>query len=267
SQRSVQTSISDSSTDNKATEVGNGSTTIVSEKSDAVDCSKAVFKRQDSNMDRVLSKVNFGAKFAQLPEFDPDECEASSLPTTPSQIVRTYFDKQKQTLPLETNDSTLLCSPSSCKQAPKTPSRRTGNFFFGANFNLDALMDPALRKSDQETDPSPVCSPRTPKTPLDSWEKSNSRKLLDERRRLVMELFEKEGMFPSATATTQFQTLHTEVFPTKQILQLKIREVRQKVMASVQSPATPSLHGASNPVPTTPLTPGLASGNLLQYDV
>ncbi|KRX65378.1 Protein capicua -like protein [Trichinella sp. T9] len=258
SQRSVQTSISDSSTDNKATEVGNGST-IVSEKSDAVDCSKAVFKRQDSNMDRVLSKVNFGAKFAQLPEFDPDECEASSLPTTPSQIVRTYFDKQKQTLPLETNDSTLLCSPSSCKQAPKTPSRRTGNFFFGANFNLDALMDPALRKSDQETDPSPVCSPRTPKTPLDSWEKSNSRKLLDERRRLVMELFEKEGMFPSATATTQFQTLHAEVFPTKQILQLKIREVRQKVMASVQSPATPSLHGASNPVPTTPLTPGLAS--------
>ncbi|XP_003379338.1 conserved hypothetical protein [Trichinella spiralis] len=267
SQRSAQTSISDSSTDNKAIEVGNGSTTIVSEKSDAVDCSKAVFKRQDSNMDRVLSKVNFGAKFAQLPEFDPDECEPSSLPTTPSQIVRTYFDKQKQTLPLETNDPTLLSSPSSCKQAPKTPSRRTGNFFFGANFNLDALMDPALRKSDQETDPSPVCSPRTPKTPLDSWEKSNSRKLLDERRRLVMELFEKEGMFPSATATTQFQTLHAEVFPTKQILQLKIREVRQKVMASVQSPATPSLHGASNPVPTTPLTPGLASGNLLQYDV
>ncbi|KRY75685.1 Protein capicua -like protein [Trichinella pseudospiralis] len=260
SQRSAQTSTSgDSSTDNKTTEGSNAGGTVVSEKSDAVDCSKAVFKRQDSNMDRVLSKVNFGAKFAQLPEFDPDECEASSLPTTPSQIVRTYFDKQKQTMPLETNDPTLLSSPSSCKQVPKTPSRRTGNFFFGANFNLDALMDPALRKSDQETDPSPVCSPRTPKTPLDSWEKSNSRKLLDERRRLVMELFEKEGMFPSATATTQFQTLHAEVFPTKQILQLKIREVRQKVMASVQSPATPSLHGASNPVPTTPLTPGIAS--------
>ncbi|KRX99082.1 Protein capicua -like protein, partial [Trichinella pseudospiralis] len=264
SQRSAQTSTSgDSSTDNKTTEGSNAGGTVASEKSDAVDCSKAVFKRQDSNMDRVLSKVNFGAKFAQLPEFDPDECEASSLPTTPSQIVRTYFDKQKQTMPLETNDPTLLSSPSSCKQVPKTPSRRTGNFFFGANFNLDALMDPALRKSDQETDPSPVCSPRTPKTPLDSWEKSNSRKLLDERRRLVMELFEKEGMFPSATATTQFQTLHAEVFPTKQILQLKIREVRQKVMASVQSPATPSLHGASNPVPTTPLTPGIASGNLL----
>ncbi|KRY86928.1 putative transcription factor capicua [Trichinella pseudospiralis] len=260
SQRSAQTSTSgDSSTDNKTTEGSNAGGAVVSEKSDAVDCSKAVFKRQDSNMDRVLSKVNFGAKFAQLPEFDPDECEASSLPTTPSQIVRTYFDKQKQTMPLETNDPTLLSSPSSCKQVPKTPSRRTGNFFFGANFNLDALMDPALRKSDQETDPSPVCSPRTPKTPLDSWEKSNSRKLLDERRRLVMELFEKEGMFPSATATTQFQTLHAEVFPTKQILQLKIREVRQKVMASVQSPATPSLHGASNPVPTTPLTPGIAS--------
>ncbi|KRZ76800.1 putative transcription factor capicua [Trichinella papuae] len=260
SQRSAQTSTSgDSSTDNKTIEVGNNGGAVVSEKSDVVDCSKAVFKRQDSNMDRVLSKVNFGAKFAQLPEFDPDECEASSLPSTPSQIVRTYFDKQKQTMPLETNDPTLLNSPSSCKQAPKTPSRRTGNFFFGANFNLDALMDPALRKSDQETDPSPVCSPRTPKTPLDSWEKSNSRKLLDERRRLVMELFEKEGMFPSATATTQFQTLHAEVFPTKQILQLKIREVRQKVMASVQSPATPSLHGASNPVPTTPLTPGIAS--------
>lgn len=37
-----------------------------------------------------------------------------------------------------------------------------------------------------------------------------------------------------------FQALHSDVFPSKQMLQLKIREVRQKMMASVQSPSTPS---------------------------
>ncbi|KHJ43765.1 HMG box [Trichuris suis] len=223
-------------------------------KGDSAECPKAVFKRQDSNMDRVLSVVNFGEKFAQLPEFDPDEREGASVPSTPLQIVKTYFDKQKQSGagPSSESDQTAQTSPSMSKSAPKTPNRRTGNFFFGANFSLDTLVDPALRRSENNESESPsLCSPMTP---LDGWNRSNSRKLLDERRRLVMELFEKEGMFPSAQATSQFQMIHSEVFPAKQILQLKIREVRQKVMASVQSPATPSL-GGTCPAPATPATP------------
>ncbi|VDO80619.1 unnamed protein product [Soboliphyme baturini] len=191
---------------------------------------------------RVLSNVNFDAKFAKLPEFDPDECESSPLPTTPMQIVKSYFDKQKQGGVLD--DSHKPISPP-VKSGPKTPSRRGGNIFFGSSFNSDMLTDSFATKKEFESDTSPLCSPITPKTPLENWEKSSSRKLLDERRRLVVELLETEGMFPTAQATSSFQAKHFEIFPTKQILQLKIREVRQKVMASVQSPVTtPSASGS-----------------------
>lgn len=105
-------------------------------------------------------------------------------------------------------------------------------------------------RSDQqhESDGSSICSPRTPKTPsIDAGgEKSSSRRLLDQRRQLVMELFEKEGMFPTGAATSAFQHEHKDVFPSKQTLQLKIREVRQKMMA-LQSPKTPSF--ATPPTP------------------
>lgn len=37
----------------------------------------------------------------------------------------------------------------------------------------------------------------TPRTPMDA-DKSASRKLLDQRRQLVVELMEREGMFPSS---------------------------------------------------------------------
>lgn len=100
------------------------------------------------------------------------------------------------------------------------------------------------------------------------FEKSSSRKLLDQRRQLVMGLLEKEGMFPSgnkkfsghfilfydsfliflAQATSTFQSQHMDIFPVKQTLQLKIREVRQKMMAAVQSPSTPSMNSTT----TTP---------------
>ena len=44
-----------------------------------------------------------------------------------------------------------------------------------------------------------------------------------------------QGLFPSNQATASFQTKHVEVFPNKVCLQLKIREVRQKMMATSNS--------------------------------
>lgn len=41
-------------------------------------------------------------------------------------------------------------------------------------------------------------------------------------------------------ATSSFQSKHRQYFPNKQTLTLKIREVRQKMMATMQSPLTPS---------------------------
>ena len=54
-------------------------------------------------------------------------------------------------------------------------------------------------------------SPRTPKTPsqrpansADAAEKGH-RKILEQRRNLVMQLFQEHGMFPTAQATNNFQ--------------------------------------------------------------
>ena len=64
--------------------------------------------------------------------------------------------------------------------------------------------------------------------------------MLEQRRQLVMQLFQDHGYFPSTQATSAFQIKHSDVFPNKTSLQLKIREVRQKLKAN----STPV--GASN---------------------
>ena len=43
------------------------------------------------------------------------------------------------------------------------------------------------------------------------------------------------GCFIAATATTDFQTRYQSLFPNKNLLQLKIREVRQRLMAESQT--------------------------------
>ena len=68
---------------------------------------------------------------------------------------------------------------------------------------------------------------------------SNLRKTLDHRRHLVMQLFQEQGLFPTNQATSSFQAKHAEIFPTKLCLQLKIREVRQKMMAASPSSSLP----------------------------
>lgn len=83
-------------------------------------------------------------------------------------------------------------------------------------------------------------SPRTPKTPSTGRDSEKGhRKVLEERRQLVLQFFREQGTwFPTNEATTTFQAQHSDLFPNKQQLQLKIREVRQKFMGSTNSPLT-----------------------------
>jgi len=62
-----------------------------------------------------------------------------------------------------------------------------------------------------------------------------------------MQLFQEQGLFPSNQATSEFQLKHSDVFPNKLCLQLKIREVRQKMMAqnSAESPSA-AVSGATD---------------------
>lgn len=124
---------------------------------------------------------------------------------------------------------------------PKSNVKLTGNTFFGPDFNVEAYR--ANTEISSEIDPS---SPRTPKTPGGdansaagstpannrSENERGHRKILEQRRQLVMQLFQEHGYFPTAQATSTFQAKHSDIFPSKSSLQLKIREVRQKLKAN-----------------------------------
>ncbi|OZC11080.1 hypothetical protein X798_01906 [Onchocerca flexuosa] len=203
---------------------------------------KKLFKRNDENMDRVLNQMDFEKKFASLPAFTPDDPQkgTATLPSTPSALLRTILEKRKCSKSDYGRKGTPPNIPHTVQSTPKTPAtastRYDTSFFFGPNFNPAALHD-----HDDSVSPLQLYSPQTPKTPLDGLtEKSASRKLLDHRRQLVVELLEEYGMFPSGQAISAFQNKYRQFFPSKQTLTLKIREMRQKMMASMQSPITPS---------------------------
>lgn len=55
------------------------------------------------------------------------------------------------------------------------------------------------------TDSGEASSPRTPKTPGGKDQEKGHRRILEQRRQLVMQLFQDNGFFPSTQATTAFQ--------------------------------------------------------------
>ncbi|CAH2229205.1 jg1872 [Pararge aegeria aegeria] len=94
---------------------------------------------------------------------------------------------------------------------------------------------PAVAESMEDMSPRTPCSAAGGSAGARG--EAGHRRVLEQRRHLVMKLFQDHGMFPTTQATTHFQAAHTDIFPTKTSLQLKIREVRQKLMA--QSNLTP----------------------------
>lgn len=255
---------------------------------------KNFFKKvKPDDMDNVLRQVDFEKKFKTLPQFKPEDCQspsAISVPSSPRVFTQNYRKKsaqqqqQQQQLqqqhqqqhhqqqlktPMEDehpqqhhhhHPSAQLTSDSSAPlSSTATPSSAyiVGNRFFGPDFNMEqykgyfSLVDMAADNTDR--------SPRTPKTPsarsVNSAEEKGHRKILEQRRNLVMQLFQDHGMFPTSQATNSFQVAHSDIFPSKQSLQLKIREVRQKFMA--QPPGfTP--HSAG---PITPTDLGAGTQN------
>lgn len=54
-------------------------------------------------------------------------------------------------------------------------------------------------------DSGEASSPRTPKTPGGKEQEKGHRRILEQRRQLVMQLFHDNGFFPTAQATSAFQ--------------------------------------------------------------
>ncbi|XP_055378057.1 probable serine/threonine-protein kinase DDB_G0282963 [Condylostylus longicornis] len=199
-------------------------------------------KTKSDDMDNVLKQVDFEKKYQALPQFKPEDCQSPSAISVPSspRVYGTNYRKKNSLQKIQNEDE-----QSDIDSAIPMSAQR----FFGPDFNIDQLRASELMESDQTGR-----SPRTPQTPLtnqsgrqDANEKGH-RKLLEQRRQLVLQLLKEHGMFPSQQATHAFQAQHKDIFPRRQDLQLKIREVRQKHMS--QPGFTPQ---SATPGPATPI--------------
>ncbi|XP_070970027.1 protein capicua homolog isoform X3 [Oncorhynchus clarkii lewisi] len=195
-------------------------------------------KKPSDAIEKVLSGSYFEERFAELPEFRPEEVLPSptlqSLATSPRAILGSYRKKRRNSTDLDSSaedpssprrKAAARSRLSSCSSEPNTPKSEVkceGDIF---------TFDRAGAESEDvlgEMDKVPY---------------SSLRRTLDQRRALVMQLFQEHGFFPSAQATAAFQARYSDTFPTKLCLQLKIREVRQKIMQT----ATPGTPGISEP--------------------
>lgn len=160
----------------------------------------------------------------------------------------------------EDGESDISATPKSAASV-----KLTGNTFFGPDFNVDAFRINSDLGGDVE-----ASSPRTPKTPsgggggggggsaVGTGRNDNERgprKVLEQRRQLVMQLFQDHGYFPSTQATSTFQAKHSDIFPNKTSLQLKIREVRQKLKANCATPM--SATNLVSPLPVSEPSPSV----------
>ncbi|KRK02921.1 putative transcription factor capicua isoform X11 [Drosophila yakuba] len=199
----------------------------------------ALKKKNDEMNNSVLKQVDFEKKYKALPQFQPEDCQSPSaiaVPSSPRVYGTNYRKKNTAPPPVQK----LMCEDDSIDEPASAPPTTTQRFF-GPDFNNELKE---LESSDQTGR-----SPRTPKTPLQSARSDASekghRKVLETRRSLVLQLFAEHGNFPTAQATMAFQSKHSDVFPRKQDLQLKIREVRQKLLG--QASCTPHSAGPNTP--------------------
>lgn len=114
------------------------------------------------------------------------------------------------------NNGTVAITPKSSTGGTKL----VGNTFFGPDFNLEAVRDTVNTDGGAEPGHSP-CTPKTPCTATgiisssgmritttsgESATDKGHRRLLEQRRQLVMQLFQEQGcLFPSTQATSNFQ--------------------------------------------------------------
>ena len=223
---------------------------------------KGFFKKatREDGMEEVLEKLNFKEKFSSLPEYKPGVSPGHlpSLPSSPQAFVQSYRKRRRPTAscstptanggsvtnPGQSNEYDTLGSDADTPKKTGTPkASTTGNTFFGPDFNPDQAKDMLVRtvsaaEGEKEEAFEMLVSPTTPSGPGKEPRPSSLKRTLDHRRQLVMQLFQDHGLFPSNQATTAFQFKHGNAFPTKVCLQLKIREVRQKMMARSSSPTT-----------------------------
>ncbi|KAM8883442.1 protein capicua homolog isoform 1-T4 [Synchiropus picturatus] len=188
--------------------------------------------------DKVLSESYFKERLAELPEFNPEEVLPSptlqSLATSPRAILGSYRKKRRNSTDLELS-----------AEDPSSPRRKTRRLS-SCSPEPNTPKSAAKCEGDIFTFDRPAAEGEEVPSDLDRVPYSSLRRTLDQRRALVMQLFQEHGFFPSAQATAAFQARYPDTFPNKVVLQLKIREVRQKIMQTA-SPGGMEPSGSMEP--------------------
>uniref|UniRef100_A0A0N4Z3Y5 HMG box domain-containing protein n=1 Tax=Parastrongyloides trichosuri TaxID=131310 RepID=A0A0N4Z3Y5_PARTI len=186
-------------------------------------------KNDTTNMLQTLSGININNSIQQVSSTQPFQTNTTFNTPPPSSVI-----------PYEA--ASILLSAS---QSPFINNNTQVNFINSLNTLLSAQQQ--KQSYNYETEnlqlnssssiipsifPTDIAS--APVTPFEgkSKDKPFNRKMLDIRRQLVFQLLEKEGMFPASDYVSLFQQKFKKYFPTKQMLILKIREMRQKIMSN-----------------------------------
>lgn len=162
-------------------------------------------------MEQVLSAVNFEKRFAELPEYIP-KCgtpmENRNQTTHGHSSCNVACDKNNIQSQKKEQKPVEQTSVASADVAVTMGTRKQ------SNDNLDALAEAAVQGIDKVQDASG---------------NHGLKRNLDNKRILVQQLLQ-NAIFPTEKETNEFQIEHSDVFPNKSSLQIKIREVRQKSM-------------------------------------
>ncbi|XP_013166101.1 PREDICTED: uncharacterized protein LOC106116708 isoform X2 [Papilio xuthus] len=207
---------------------------------------KSLFKKgNEDGRDKVLETVNFEQKFSTLPQFKPEACSPGAMvvPRSPHFLRKKHNKLEDDSggvtpahLEAEVLSGGGMPTPHSFG-TPHTTTKLVGNTFFGPDFNLDNFRATTEHGGEEMSPHTPCSASGGAGGGAGARAEAGHRRVLEQRRHLVLKLFQEHGMFPTTQATSNFQTTHMDIFPTKMSLQLKIREVRQKLMA--QSNLTP----------------------------
>lgn len=175
--------------------------------------------------------MNFERQFAELPEYTPHQRQGRESHHRGSNTRRGLVTGSV----LNPVDGVVQVVNPSPERAASACSVAEGSHAMGLRASsmpsLEALAEVAALEQgvsvkEAERDEKGDGQQPEPSSPT----LSSHKKPTDQRRSVVLQLFQDYGYFPSDSITTVFQQRYGDLFPTKAALQLKIREVRQKIM-------------------------------------
>ena len=167
--------------------------------------------------------MNFERQFAELPEYTPYHRQGRDVKSAINRravVTGSTPNAEDDGAQTATSASGRPPCPSGLGEGDQGAGHRQSNMP-----SLEALAEVAALEQCglKETDKEDKAEPSSPTL-------SSHKKPVDQRRSVVLQLFQDHGYFPSDGVTSVFQQRHSDLFPTKAALQLKIREVRQKIM-------------------------------------